>query len=302
VSFGGIETGGTKWICAVGCDPSDLEAVITIPTRLPEPTIDAATTFFRDFRNLEGVGVGTFGPVDLDRRSARFGTITTTPKPGWRDTPLLSMLSDRLEVPVAIDTDVNAAALGEHRWGAGRNLDTFCYVTVGTGIGGGVITDGRPTHGLLHPELGHMRIPHDWGRDPFAGVCPYHGDCFEGLASGRALQDRFGVPAEEIDDPGAWRLEAEYIALGLMNIISVLSPQRIVLGGGVTKQESLLPLVRERLRELAGGYFAAPELNDGLASFIVSPVLGERAGVLGALELARLAFDGKAVERTAKPS
>ncbi|HEY1512396.1 MAG TPA: ROK family protein [Gaiellaceae bacterium] len=291
MSFGGIETGGTKWICAVGTGPSDLEEIVTIPTLLPEPTVDAAATFFRRFPDLEGVGIGTFGPVDLDRCSVHFGTITTTPKPGWRDTPLLSMVSERLDVPVAIDTDVNAAAIGEHRWGAGRGLDTFCYVTVGTGIGGGMIVHGEPTHGLLHPELGHMRIPHDWSRDPFAGMCPYHGDCFEGLASGRALQERYGMPAREIDDPAAWHLEAEYIALGLLNVVSVLSPQRIVLGGGVAQHGSLLPRVRERLRELAGGYFAAPELDGRLASFVVPPTLGDRAGVLGALELARVAVE-----------
>ena len=287
MTFGGIETGGTKWICAVGSSPSDLEAITTIPTLLPEPTVDAAVTFFRDFPEIAAVGVGTFGPVDLDPRSERFGTITTTPKPGWRDTPLLSMLSARLDLPVAIDTDVNAAALGEHRWGAAAGLDTFCYLTVGTGIGGGVIVRGEPTHGLLHPELGHMRIPHDRDRDPFDGVCPYHGDCFEGLASGRAMAARFGAPGEELDDPAAWQLEAEYIALGLVNVISVLSPERIILGGGVARNASLLPLVRERLRELAGGYFAAPELDGQLESFVVPPALGDRAGVLGAFELAR---------------
>jgi fructokinase len=289
VTFGGIETGGTKWICAVGSSPSDLEAITTIPTLLPEPTVDAAVTFFRDFPEIAAVGVGTFGPVDLDPRSERFGTITTTPKPGWRDTPLLSMLSARLDLPVAIDTDVNAAALGEHRWGAAAGLDTFCYLTVGTGIGGGVIVRGEPTHGLLHPELGHMRIPHDRDRDPFDGICPYHGDCFEGLASGRAMEARFGAPGEELDDPAAWQLEAEYIALGLVNVISVLSPERIILGGGVARNASLLPIVRERLRELAGGYFAAPELDGQLESFVVPPALGDRAGVLGAFELARFA-------------
>jgi fructokinase len=186
-------------------------------------------------------------------------------------------------------TDVNAAALGECRWGAAQGLDTFCYVTVGTGIGGGAIVRDQPIHGLLHPEFGHMRIPHDLGQDPFPGTCPYHGDCFEGLASGRALKARYGAPGEEIRDPDAWRLEASYIALGLLNVISVLSPQRIIVGGGVMKQSSLLPLVRENLSELARGYFDTPELNDEIDSFVVSPALGERAGVLGALELARLA-------------
>jgi len=288
VSFGGIEAGGTKWVCAVGSGPDELEAVAVLPTESPEATVDAAAAFFREHRGLEAVGVGTFGPVDLDERSPRFGTITTTPKPGWRDTPVAAMLGERLGLPVAIDTDVNAAALGEHRWGAAQGLDTFCYVTVGTGIGGGGMVRGRLLHGLLHPELGHMRIPHDRGRDPFPGSCPYHGDCFEGLASGTALRARAGRPGEQIEDAATWELEAEYLALGLVNVVAVLSPQRIVLGGGVAKAPGLLPLVRERLTELAGGYFDAPELHREIGSYVVAPALGDRAGVLGALELARV--------------
>jgi fructokinase len=177
------------------------------------------------------------------------------------------------DVPVGFDTDVNAAALGEHRWGAAVGLDTFVYVTVGTGIGGGAMVNGTLVHGFVHPEMGHMRVPHDWERDPFPGSCPYHGDCLEGLASGTAMQARGETPLE---------LEAEYLALGLLNVVSVLSPERIVLGGGVMKEPGLLDLVRARLPELAAGYVAAPE--------IVAPALGDRAGVLGALELARLAL------------
>lgn len=289
MTFGGIETGGTKWICAVGSGPDDIEAITTFPTSDPTATVDAAAAFFRNYQGLAAVGVGSFGPVNLDERSPRFGTITTTPKPGWANTPLFAMLSEQVEAPIALDTDVNAAALGEHRWGAAKGLEVFCYITIGTGIGGGGLVGGRPIHGLLHPEFGHMRVPHDHHLDPFAGTCPYHGDCLEGLASGGALRARFGVPGEAIDDPSAWRLEAHYIALGLINVISVLSPQRIVLGGGVMRQESLLPLVQARLADLAGGYFDAPEFRDQLGSFVVAPALGDRAGVVGAFELARLA-------------
>jgi fructokinase len=291
VSFGGLEAGGTKWICAVGSDPTDVAAITAIPTGDPATTLDAVADFFRASPDLAALGVGTFGPVDLDRASLRYGTITTTPKPGWAGTPLLRLLSERFGVPVAIDTDVNAAALGEHRWGAAQGLENFCYVTIGTGIGGGAFVRNRPLHGLLHPEFGHMRIPHDRDADPFPGICPYHGDCFEGLASGNALGARYGLPAEKLDDPEAWRLEASYIALGLLNVISVLSPQRIVIGGGVMKQPSLLPLVHQSLVELAGGYFDTPALTDGIDSFVVAPALGDRAGVLGALELARLVLD-----------
>jgi Transcriptional regulator/sugar kinase len=188
----------------------------------------------------------------------------------------------RLEVPVAFDTDVNAAALGEHRWGAAQDVDTFCYITVGTGIGGGAMVGGTLVHGLVHPEFGHLRIPHDFDADPFPGSCPYHGDCWEGLASGTALEARWGVRAEEIDDPAAWELEARYLALGLVSVISVLSPQRIVIGGGVSFGPNLLPLVQREIVQLMNGYLAA-DPN------VAHPALGSRAGVLGAIALAETA-------------
>jgi fructokinase len=282
MTFGGIEAGGSKWVCAIGGGPDDLRETIVIPTTTPDETIGRAADFLADGDSLAAVGVGSFGPVDL-----RAGRITTTPKPGWADVDVVERLRDRLDVPIAFDTDVNAAALGEHRWGAAVGLDTFCYVTVGTGIGGGGMVNGRLIHGLIHPELGHMRVPHDHERDPFEGVCPYHGDCLEGLASGRAMQVRRGRPATEIDDEDAWALEADYLAFGLLNLITVLSPQRIVVGGGVARNPGLLPLVRTRVRTLAAGYFAAPELDEGLDEYIVPPALDDRAGVLGAIELAR---------------
>jgi fructokinase len=241
--YGGVEAGGTKWVCAIGDGPDDLVDTVTFPTTTPAETIARVAAFFERNGNLAAVGVGSFGPIDVGR-----GQITTTPKPGWGDTPLATALRQELRVPVAFDTDVNAAALGEQRWGAAEDLDTFCYITVGTGIGGGGMVNGRLMHGLLHPEVGHMRIPHDRERDPFDGVCPYHGDCFEGLASGEAMRTRWGRPAEELDDEAAWDLEAEYLALGLVNVICTVSPQRIVLGGGVPKHPALLPLVRRRVR------------------------------------------------------
>jgi fructokinase len=285
MTYGGVEAGGTKWVCGIGTGPDDLHALATFPTTTPAETLERAARFFEQNGGVSAVGVGSFGPLDL-----RGGRITTTPKPGWRDTDVVSALNGALGVPVAFDTDVNAAALGEQRWGAAVGLDTFCYFTVGTGIGGGVMAGGRLVHGLLHPEVGHMLIPHDRTRDPFAGVCPFHGDCFEGLASGGALRQRWGKPGEELGDRSeVWELEAEYLALGIVNVIYVMSPQRVILGGGVMKQPSLLPLVRTRTRELLAGYVAAPELSDGLDEYIVAPALGDRAGVLGAIELARLA-------------
>jgi fructokinase len=267
LTFGGIEAGGTKWVCAVGTGPDDVRDSIVFPTGSPEETIARAADFLVRNGPLDAVGVGSFGPVDLKR-----GTITTTPKPGWQNVGVVAALESALGMPVTFDTDVNAAALGEHRWGTGVGLDTFCYVTVGTGIGCGAIVNGGLVHGLGHPEFGHMRIPHDRARDPFDGACPYHGDCLEGLASGSAIEKRGAFDLE---------LEAEYIALGLLNLVAVLSPERIAIGGGVLKEPGLLELVQARLPALAVGYFATPE--------VVAPVLGDRAGVVGAFELARLA-------------
>jgi fructokinase len=290
VTLGGVEAGGTKWVLAVGSSPDDLGDVTTIPTTSPRETLERVGEFFDRHSEITALGIGSFGPIDLRKGSPRYGTITTTPKPGWSNTNVGGFLRSRLSVPIRIDTDVNAAALAEGRWGAARDLDSFCYITVGTGIGGGIVVDGEPLHGLLHPEVGHMRIPHDLVRDPFIGSCPYHRDCFEGLASGEALRARFGRDPAWVRDDEAWSLEAEYIALGLMNVVSTLSPQRIILGGGVMNEPTLLARVRQRLSELAAGYFDAPELSaPGIDSFVVAPALADLSGVCGALELARRA-------------
>src|SRR5260221_6386824 len=293
MSYGGIEAGGTKWVCAIDDGPGKLSETLTLPTTTPAETIANAAAFFSRSNGLAGIGVGSFGPIDLRRSSSTWGSITTTPKPGWAHTDVVSALGAALGLPVAFDTDVNAAALGQQPWGAPIGLQTFSYITVGTGIGGGGMANGRLLHGRLHPEVGHMFVPHDRTRDPFDGVCPYHGDCFEGLASGGAIRARWGKPAEELDDPAAWELEAEYLAFGLANVVCTLSPQRIIIGGGIMKRTGLLDLLRARLRGLLAGYIAAPELGDKIDDYVVSPALGDRAGVLGAIELARrAALDG----------
>jgi fructokinase len=289
MSFGGIEAGGTRWTCAVGDGEGELARVESFATTTPEETLARATQFFAAVPDLEALGIGAFGPVEVNRGSPRWGTITTTPKPGWANTDVAGALGAALAVPIALDTDVNAAAVGEWRWGAARGLDTFVYVTVGTGIGGGVFANGRPVHGLLHPEIGHMVVPHDRERDPFPGSCPFHGDCLEGLASGTALRARWGRPGEELTDPAVWELEAEYLALGLMNVVLVLATERIVLGGGVSGAPGLLPRVRTRLRGLLAGYLDVPQLTSGIDAFLVPPTLGPRSGVLGAIDLARTA-------------
>lgn len=288
---GGIEAGGTKFVCVVGTGPDDLRAETRVPTTTPAETLREVVSFFRAQRDahspVEALGIGSFGPVDLDPASPTWGFITATPKPGWAHTDVAGTLRCELNVPVAFDTDVNAAALGEGRYGAARGLDTFLYLTVGTGIGGGALVNGDVLHGLVHPEMGHVRVPHDLAADPFAGVCPFHGDCLEGLASGPAIAARWGVPAEALPpDHEAWTLEARYLALALSGFVCTLSPQRIIVGGGVMAEPTLLPRVRSTLAALLNGYVQAPALLDDLDRYVVAPALGSRAGVIGALVLA----------------
>jgi fructokinase len=285
--YGAIEAGGTKWVCAVGTGPDAIVAHATFPTTTPAETLGQAIDFLRP-HTLDTLGIGSFGPVDVHHGSPTWGYITTTPKPGWANTNVAPMLQQTLGVPVHFDTDVNAAALGEHRWGAAQGLDTFAYFTVGTGIGGGVLANGKLLHGVLHPESGHMLLPHDRTRDPFPGVCPYHGDCWEGLASGPALDQRWGQRGETLPaDHRAWELEAHYLALALVNVICVLSPQRIIMGGGVMQQPQLFPLLRQNVQQLLNGYLQVPALLHQIDGYIVPPALGNRAGVLGALALAQ---------------
>jgi fructokinase len=277
--LGGIEAGGTKFVCGVGTGPGDIET-IQIHTTSPEATTSAAVEFLGK-RSLRAVGIASFGPVNLAT-----GHITSTPKAGWRNYDLAGTVRKALGVPVAFDTDVNGAALGEARWGAAQGVSDFIYLTVGTGIGGGAMVNGRLLHGLAHPEMGHIRIPHDMTRDPFPGVCPFHGDCLEGLASGPAIQARWGVPAPELPpDHVAWALEAHYLALALANWMFTLSPKLILIGGGVGEQSQLFEQIRNELAGILNGYIQGCE--------IAAPGLGSRAGVLGALALAEQAISGQ---------
>ena len=288
---GGIEAGGTKIVCAVGSGPTEILAEERIPTTTPAETLPRVLAFFRSAQERLGpvsaMGVGSFGPVDPDPSSPTFGHITSTPKPNWRDTDVVSPLRERFDVPVAFDTDVNAAAVGEARWGAAQGLDSFIYLTIGTGIGGGGLIRGRPLHGLIHPEMGHIRIPQTLPDDEFSGSCPFHGNCLEGLASGPAIARRWGTRAEDLpDDHPAWRYQSEYLALALQNFVCTLSPQRIILGGGVMEQTHLFAAVRTRLRELLNSYVSSPSLHEDIDTYVVPPGLGTRAGVLGAMAMA----------------
>jgi fructokinase len=290
VCLGGVEVGGSRIVCVIGTGPDDVRAETCVPTTTPLETLARAVDFFRTQARhapLAALGIASFGPLDLDPASPTAGFITDTPKPGWSRVDVAGAFRRALAVPVAIDTDVNGAAFGEWRWGAGAGCDPVVYVTVGTGIGGGAVIDGRRLHGLVHPEMGHMRVPRD-PADAFPGACPFHGDCLEGLASGVAIRQRRGLPGEAlpVDDP-VWALEARYLALGLVNIVTVLSPQRLIVGGGVMRQSFLLARVREEVQAVLAGYVRAPAVIDAIERFIVPPALGERAGVLGALALAQ---------------
>jgi fructokinase len=297
--FGAIEAGGSKFICGFGTGPQDL-VISHIPTTSPESTIADVISFYKSSDEpIRAVGIGSFGPLDLHPESPTFGYITSTPKPGWRNFNIAGTIAGMMGVPVAIDTDVNAAALGEGRWGAAVGLTDFLYLTVGTGIGGGAVVNSSVLHGLVHAEMGHIRIPHDRSMDPFIGNCPFHGDCLEGLASGPALQARWGIfPAQLPAHHAAWMLEAHYLALGLTSWICTLSPQRIIIGGGVMQQLQLLVMIREQLPPLLNGYINARELTDRIDDYIVPPKLGNRAGVLGALVLAEEAHSRQQSDST----
>jgi fructokinase len=296
--FGGIETGGTKFVCVVGTSPASILAEQRIPTTSPDETIQQVVDFFSPYKKsgeLASVGIATFGPVDLNRESATYGYITTTPKPGWRQVDLYNRVQQGLDIPVAFDTDVNTAAYGEQYWTVGKGkLDPFLYMTVGTGIGVGVLVNGAPLHGLIHAEAGHFVLPHDWARDPFPGVCPYHGDCLEGLASGKSMAKRWGQSPESLpDDHPAWELEAEYLALGLVNLIFAYSPKRIILGGGVSQHKGLIDITRKNVQRLINGYVQSAEVLERIDEYIQLPSLGNRSGALGALAMAIQLTDTK---------
>jgi fructokinase len=304
--YGAVEGGGTKFVCAVGEGPDGILARTRIETTTPEETLGRVADFFARAtapdapggaagRELAAVGVACFGPLELDPRSPQFGALLATPKPGWSGAPVAAPLRERLGVPVAVDTDVNGAALGEWRWGAARDCDPALYLTIGTGIGGGVVLDGQPLHGLLHPEMGHIPVPRlEWpdGRpDDFPGVCPFHGACFEGLASGPALAARAGAPAESLDpEHPLWELAAGYVAVALATYILVLAPRRIVVGGGVSQNGHLLRRVRRRLPRVLNGYVGRPEVDAGVEGYVVAPRFGQEAGLIGALALAETAL------------
>jgi fructokinase len=284
--YAGIEGGGTKFVVAFGTSPEDLSDPVVYPTTTPDETLERAVHEIRAAGPVDAIGFASFGPLDLRAGSATFGCITKTPKPGWSGADVTGVLEEAFDGPVGVDTDVNGAALGEQRWGSASGLETFVYLTVGTGIGGGGLVSSRPMRGLSHPEMGHMSIPRRRD-DSFAGMCPFHGDCLEGMAAGPAIEARWGRRPEDLGDDAAAAidLEAWYLGTAVANLVVTVSPQRVVIGGGVMKLPGLLEAIRSRFLERLAGYLPYQEVLHA-ESFIVAPRLGDRAGVLGAIVLA----------------
>ncbi len=287
--YGGIEAGGTKFVCAVGRAPDGVLEEARFATRGPEETLAEALSFLRAAHSkygLAAIGIATFGPAVVDPVSPDWGCIGKTPKAGWSGTDLAGPFVRAFAVPVGFDTDVNGAGLAEARWGAAQGTAQSVYVTVGTGIGGGIIVNGQPLHGLQHPELGHIRVVRPEGeRAP--GICSFHGDCLEGLASGPAIKARWGAELGELPpDHPAWRAEADYLGQLCAQLVLTVSPQRIVLGGGVMSHPALFTPIRAATRARLGAYVPALEQSGAMEALIVPPAFGARAGMLGALALA----------------
>jgi len=289
--FGAVEAGGTKFICAVGNARGEILAQTRFPTCEPASTLATMLDFLRQQRNNFGsyaaVGIGSFGPIELDATSTLYGHIRRTPKSGWSDTDKVGPIAREFSCPIGFDTDVNGAALAEHIWGCARDIEDLVYLTVGTGIGGGVIVNGKTITGLMHPEIGHLfprRHPLDVN---FKGICPFHDDCLEGLASGTAIIARTGFPLDQlaISHP-QWEIEADYLGQLCAQLVLMISPRRIVIGGGVMGQTRLLPMIREQTCHWLRGYIDRREIMTAVDDYIVLPGLGPRSGVLGALALA----------------
>ncbi len=289
--IGGIEAGGTKFVCGVGNEHGEIIDQVTFPTTVPEETMGQVISFFQD-KSIEAIGIGSFGPIDINKESKTYGYITETPKTRWKNYHIVGEIQKHFPVPVGFHTDVTAAALAEVTWGAAKGLDSCLYITVGTGIGAGAINNGKIVEGMTHPEMGHILV-RCHPEDQFEGFCPYHGNCLEGMAAGPAIEKRWNKKAEDLSNhKEVWELEAYYLAQGIMNYILTLSPKKIVCGGGVMKQEQLLPLVRENVRKLLNGYVPVGELAEGnIDRYIVLPKLGDKAGLIGAIRLGQEAYN-----------
>ncbi|WP_028783787.1 ROK family protein [Thalassobacillus devorans] len=286
MKLGAIEAGGTKFVCAVGNEDGDVFEKIVIPTEKPEVTMPKVYDFFKG-TGIERIGIGSFGPIDLNEGTGTYGTIQKTPKTEWIGFPLGDEVSKHTGVPVVVDTDVNVAALSESRWGSATDVHSCLYITVGTGIGAGAIVNGATLKGLSHPEMGHIAIRrHE--KDTFAGTCPYHRDCLEGMAAGPAIEQRWGRPGKDLKEKElVWEIESYYLAQAIVNYIYILSPERVIMGGGVMQQAHLFDLIRTKVVDMLNGYVSSPLLTpDRVDNYIVPPGLTNEAGIKGALILA----------------
>ena len=289
--LGGLEARGSKMICAVGTEDGVLLDQTIIPTRGPKETMEDVIAYFRD-KEIEALGIASFGPVDIHKDSDTYGYILDTPKEAWQHFNLLGTIRDALQVPVELETDMNGACLGELTFGCAKGLDSVVYVSIGTGIGAGIAVNGQLLHGMIHPEAGHMLLRRH-PRDGYEGSCPFHATCFEGLASGPAIAERWGRPAEELhNNATVWEMESHYIAQAMVNLILIMSPRVIILGGGVMKNEALFPMIRKRVKKILNGYLDRDEMRD-LDKYIVPASLKGDQGVLGCIELARRALVGR---------
>lgn len=284
--FGALEAGGTKMVMAIGNEHGEIMEQLSIPTETPDITMAKIIDYFKE-KKIEALGIGSFGPIDLDKGSKTYGSITSTPKLAWVNFNIVNELKNALQIPIGFDTDVNASALGEATWGIMRGLDSGIYITIGTGVGVGVYMNGSLLHGMLHPEAGHVLLSKH-PEDTYEGVCPYHPNCFEGLASGPSIERRWNKKAYELaDNAKVWELEAYYIAQGIVNYILTLSPHKIVLGGGVMHQEQLFPLIRKEVAKLLNGYIKTRQMEE-LDQYIVPASLQDNQGIMGCIQLAKL--------------
>ncbi|TJY42260.1 ROK family protein [Cohnella pontilimi] len=282
--IGAIEAGGTKFICGIGNEEGEIQERVSFPTEHPEQTLSQVILYFRG-RQADAIGIGSFGPIDVDVSSPRYGCITTTPKPGWAGFDFLGTMKRAFDVPFGWDTDVNAAAYGEAMWGAAKNLQSCVYFTIGTGIGTGVYVEGKRVHGLVHSEGGHI-LTRRHPEDDFQGCCIYHGDCLEGMAAGPAIEQRWGTKGSELPaDHPAWAIEAFYIGQAVASTILLMSPEKVILGGGVMHQEQLFPLIHREVQRNLNGYVQHEAILSEIEQYIVAPGLGDNAGLCGALAL-----------------
>ncbi len=282
--FGALEAGGTKMVCAIGNENGEILEQKSIPTTTPEETMPAILEYFKD-KEIASIGIACFGPIDLNKNSETYGYITSTPKIPWRNYNIVGAVKDALKIPVGFDTDVNGSLLGEVTWGCAKGLTDAVYFTIGTGVGAGIMTNGKMLHGMLHPEAGHVKMVPRSG-DTYKGKCPYHGTCFEGMAAGPAIEERWGAKAIQLADrEEVWDLESYYIAQALMGIVLTLSPQKIILGGGVMHQKQLFPMIREKMLKELNGYIQAKELAD-IDNYIVPASLNDDQGIMGCIKLA----------------